>query len=140
MEDGDLVLAVNGEPVEHLEHEDIVSRIRRSGANVGLSAISLAGRHFYRQVGAWRPSAGSRREAAQPPAVVPQLGISPLLFRERLAAEPSGALTSPSVCVEDADLPPEVAPRRPGSIGVAVVAGQAERFCAFQADPGGVFL
>uniref|UniRef100_H3C0K5 PDZ domain containing 3a n=1 Tax=Tetraodon nigroviridis TaxID=99883 RepID=H3C0K5_TETNG len=61
MEDGDLVLAVNGEPVESMEHDDIVSRIRRSGDRVSLSTICLAGRHFYRQ-----------------------LGISPLLFRERL--------------------------------------------------------
>lgn len=54
MEDGDLVLAVNGEPVENMEHEEIVSRIRESGSRVSLSSICLTGRHFYRQVGARR--------------------------------------------------------------------------------------
>lgn len=51
MEDGDLLLAVNREPVESLEHDDIVKRIRRSGAKVSMIAISKAGRDFYRAVG-----------------------------------------------------------------------------------------
>ncbi|XP_056905560.1 Na(+)/H(+) exchange regulatory cofactor NHE-RF3-like [Takifugu flavidus] len=95
MEDGDLVLAVNGELVESMEHEDIVKRIRQSGDRVSLSSISMAGRHFYRE-----------------------LGISPLLFRERLIVRNDGqtdvsdvsknrsgarvgGLMYPTVCVEE---------------------------------------
>ncbi|XP_030601078.1 Na(+)/H(+) exchange regulatory cofactor NHE-RF3 [Archocentrus centrarchus] len=59
MEDGDLLLAVNWEPVESMEHEDIVRKIRESGDKVSLIAISTPGRDFYRE-----------------------LGISPLLFYE----------------------------------------------------------
>ncbi|KAM6932083.1 Na(+)/H(+) exchange regulatory cofactor NHE-RF3-like [Lycodopsis pacificus] len=64
MEDGDLLLAVNGTPVECLEHDDIVQEIRRSGDDVVLTTISIPGRGFYRG-----------------------LGISPLLFYEESSVQ-----------------------------------------------------
>uniref|UniRef100_A0A8C2KSW8 PDZ domain containing 3a n=1 Tax=Cyprinus carpio TaxID=7962 RepID=A0A8C2KSW8_CYPCA len=59
MEDGELVLAVNGEQVEDAEHEGVVSKIRQSGQQVTLTTISIPGRDYYTQ-----------------------LDISPLLFYE----------------------------------------------------------
>ncbi|XP_073779792.1 Na(+)/H(+) exchange regulatory cofactor NHE-RF4 isoform X2 [Danio rerio] len=50
MEDGEIVLAVNGEQVEDAEHEGIVSKIRQSGQQVTLTTISIAGRDFYTQL------------------------------------------------------------------------------------------
>uniref|UniRef100_A0A3P9KF12 PDZ domain-containing protein n=1 Tax=Oryzias latipes TaxID=8090 RepID=A0A3P9KF12_ORYLA len=73
MTDGDVLLAVNEEPVEDLEHEEVVNRIRASGDRVTLTSISAEGRRFYRTVGdvnirfVW-------------------LGISPLLFLDDSAS------------------------------------------------------
>ncbi|XP_040901517.1 Na(+)/H(+) exchange regulatory cofactor NHE-RF3-like [Toxotes jaculatrix] len=95
MEDGDLLLAVNGEPVESMEHEDIVLKIRQSGDQVILTSVSITGRDFYRA-----------------------LGVSPLLFHEvrtlqddmQHSRETNGHLTRPTVetgsdlhthCVQD---------------------------------------
>ncbi|XP_060799850.1 Na(+)/H(+) exchange regulatory cofactor NHE-RF4 isoform X1 [Neoarius graeffei] len=84
MEDGDLLLAVNGEQVENSEHEDIVSRIRQSGQQVTLTTISIQGRDFHTK-----------------------LGLSPLMFyeeyipqRERFPTKtlPSNNLQHPRLC------------------------------------------
>uniref|UniRef100_A0A8C4TFG7 PDZ domain containing 3a n=1 Tax=Erpetoichthys calabaricus TaxID=27687 RepID=A0A8C4TFG7_ERPCA len=47
--DGDLLLAVNGDPVEGVDHEDIVAKIRASGSQVTLTVIDCKGSDFYAQ-------------------------------------------------------------------------------------------
>lgn len=51
MQEGDLLLEVNGEPVESLRHEIIVDRVRQSGQQVTLTTITPCGLEFYTQVG-----------------------------------------------------------------------------------------
>ncbi|XP_051934976.1 Na(+)/H(+) exchange regulatory cofactor NHE-RF4-like isoform X1 [Hippocampus zosterae] len=51
MEDGDLLLAVNGELVEFLEHDDVVKRVRKSGESVTFTTVSIQGRRLFRQLG-----------------------------------------------------------------------------------------
>ncbi|XP_063762254.1 Na(+)/H(+) exchange regulatory cofactor NHE-RF3-like isoform X2 [Eleginops maclovinus] len=64
MEDGDLLLAINGKPVESMEHEEVVKEVRQSGNAVVFTSISIPGRDFYRE-----------------------LGISPLLFYDECSAK-----------------------------------------------------
>lgn len=89
MEDGDLLLAVNGEPVETMEHEDIVKRIRRSGDEVSLCSISLSGRNFYRRVRTFvvEFTAEAPSELISNIFVSLQLSISPLLFNDQLSVQ-----------------------------------------------------
>lgn len=63
MQDGDVLLEVNGESVESLTHEEIVDRVRQSG-QVTLTTIAPQGLNFYTK-----------------------LGLSPLLFCEDAIVE-----------------------------------------------------
>lgn len=49
--DGQLLLEVNGEIVESLQHEEIVSRVRQSGQQLSLTTITQQGLEFYNRVG-----------------------------------------------------------------------------------------
>ncbi|CAB1348538.1 unnamed protein product [Coregonus sp. 'balchen'] len=80
MQDGDLLLAVNGQPSESMEHEDIVRKVRKSGKRVSLTTISIHGRDFYTQ-----------------------LGLSPLLFHEDSLPEAEGMRKTESPCAEIQD-------------------------------------
>ncbi|KAM3923901.1 Na(+)/H(+) exchange regulatory cofactor NHE-RF4 [Leptodactylus fuscus] len=51
MREGDRLLAVNGQNVEGLEHDDIVSLIQASGKQVTLLVISNEGDRFYSEIG-----------------------------------------------------------------------------------------
>ncbi|XP_029303777.1 NHERF family PDZ scaffold protein 4b [Cottoperca gobio] len=64
MQDGELLMEVNGESVESLKHEEIVDKVRRSGQQMSLTTITRHGLEFYTQ-----------------------LGLSPLLFCEDGAVE-----------------------------------------------------
>ncbi|XP_059206953.1 NHERF family PDZ scaffold protein 4b isoform X2 [Centropristis striata] len=51
MKDGELLLEVNDELVESLQHEEIVDRVRQSGEQVSLTTITLQGLDFYTKLG-----------------------------------------------------------------------------------------
>lgn len=53
MREGDRVLAVNGESIEGLDHEQTVHRIRAREDQVTLLVIDPAGDQFYHSVGFW---------------------------------------------------------------------------------------
>jgi membrane-associated protease RseP (regulator of RpoE activity) len=47
MQDGDLLLVVNGHPSESMERENIVRTLGKSGKRVSLTTIPIHGRDFY---------------------------------------------------------------------------------------------
>ncbi|KAF0038060.1 hypothetical protein F2P81_008544 [Scophthalmus maximus] len=73
MQDGELLLEINGESVETLTHEEIVDRVRQSGQQVSLTTITSQGLDFYTQ-----------------------LGLSPLLFCDDDAAEKEEESSAPA--------------------------------------------
>uniref|UniRef100_A0A3B4B6L9 PDZ domain-containing protein n=1 Tax=Periophthalmus magnuspinnatus TaxID=409849 RepID=A0A3B4B6L9_9GOBI len=85
MEDGDLLLAVNSEPVESMEHEEIVKLIRQSGDRVSLTVLSMSARDFYRQVRINLLNMYANPELHQSQQYKKiKLGIPPLLFHQDL--------------------------------------------------------
>uniref|UniRef100_A0A3P9NU42 NHERF family PDZ scaffold protein 4b n=1 Tax=Poecilia reticulata TaxID=8081 RepID=A0A3P9NU42_POERE len=64
VQDGEILLEVNGESVDSLRHDEIVERVRLSGKQVFITTISQSGLGFYNQ-----------------------LGLSPLLFSDNETAE-----------------------------------------------------
>ena len=58
MQDGDLLLAVNGHPSESMERENIVRKVRKSGKWVSLTTIPIHEETSTRRcVSGWRPCA-----------------------------------------------------------------------------------
>ncbi|XP_012720721.2 PDZ domain containing 3b isoform X2 [Fundulus heteroclitus] len=51
MQDGEILLEVNGESVDSLRHEEIVERVRLSGKQVFLTTITQSGLGYYNQLG-----------------------------------------------------------------------------------------
>ena len=64
MQEGELLLEVDGESVESLAHKDVVERVKQSSAQVTLTTISTQGLDFYSKVGTshlWSSRRSSRR-------------------------------------------------------------------------------
>lgn len=51
IKDGEILLEVNGESIDHLSHEEVVSKIRDSGQQVSFTTTTLEGQNFYTKVG-----------------------------------------------------------------------------------------
>ncbi|XP_054079030.1 Na(+)/H(+) exchange regulatory cofactor NHE-RF4 isoform X2 [Rissa tridactyla] len=81
MKEGDRLLAVNGESIEGLDHQQTVLRIRARDDQVTLLVIDPAGDEFYQSIGLspllffvdGDPASGSRRPSLPSPSVSPGL-------------------------------------------------------------------
>ncbi|XP_062845017.1 NHERF family PDZ scaffold protein 4b [Trichomycterus rosablanca] len=51
IKDGELLLEVNGESIDHLSHKYVVNRIKDSGQQVSFTSITLHGQDFYTKLG-----------------------------------------------------------------------------------------
>uniref|UniRef100_A0A803V6H1 NLR family member X1 n=1 Tax=Ficedula albicollis TaxID=59894 RepID=A0A803V6H1_FICAL len=89
MKEGDRVLAVNGESIEGLDHEQTVHRIRARQDQVTLLVIDPAADEFYHSVGALHGGCVSI------PLLLFQIGLSPLQFFED--SDPASGSCTPSL-------------------------------------------
>ncbi|KAM4619786.1 NHERF family PDZ scaffold protein 4b [Polymixia lowei] len=93
MRQGELLLAVNGESVESLKHEEIVDRVRESGQQVTLTTITSQGLEFYTQLGLspllFCKDTDTEKESSVPMSVV----------AEQILEEETVGLPSPRRCV-----------------------------------------
>ncbi|XP_053474518.1 NHERF family PDZ scaffold protein 4b isoform X3 [Ictalurus furcatus] len=51
IKDGEILLEVNGESVDHLSHEEVVSKVRESGQQVSFTTMTIEGQDFYTKLG-----------------------------------------------------------------------------------------
>ncbi|KAL2094985.1 hypothetical protein ACEWY4_009704 [Coilia grayii] len=81
IKDGELLLEVNEELIENMEHNDVVDRIRQGGQQVTITTISVQGQDFFTR-----------------------LGLSPLLFCEDTStAEPTESVALQDTTDHDSD-------------------------------------
>lgn len=80
LKDGDLLLEINGEPVETLSHEETVAQVKESGEQICLTTITSQGLEFYTK-----------------------LGLSPLLFCDDIAARTEPVVEADQSSQEVAD-------------------------------------
>lgn len=50
IKDGEVLLEVNGETIDHLTHNNVVNRIKDSGQQVSFTTITPHGQDFYAKV------------------------------------------------------------------------------------------
>ena len=58
LQDGEILLEVNGESVESLKHQEVVDRVRMSGQEVSITTITPSGLEFYTKVSITSESVG----------------------------------------------------------------------------------
>lgn len=51
IKDGEILMEVNGESVDHLSHDEVVSKVRDSGNQVSFTTMALENLDFYTKVG-----------------------------------------------------------------------------------------
>lgn len=133
MRAGDRLVAVAGESVEALRHEETVSRIREQGSRVTLIVVDAEADRFFRMVGAERREGReqSRAECNRFAQSAPQVRLSPLLFLESTEAAASSQATNSTSPVETENRPAEHRAGFPGPPGSSQ--------CFLYPGPGGAY-